>query len=474
MSLSFRPLQRPLPWLLGLGAGGILLIGGVTYAIFFSGPRFDVEELTVPATSEALTVRIDASGTVVPIRSVNVSPKNAGIVQQLGVEQGAQVEQGQPLAQMDNAELGAQGQQAVANLQEAAATLEEARVRLTLDVDRARAQVQQARARLTEVEQRVPRDVQIANAEIVAAEERLQRAQERFERYQLPNEAGAVSQNLYDEAAIEFRAAQTNLNQAVQRNLQSQGTARPEIQQAGFAWVEAQAALRQAQARQQNETRRLEAAVAAAQARVQELQIRFRDTVIQAPFDGIVTQRYANEGAFVTPTTSASATASATSASILALADGLEVLARVPQVDLPRLQLGQPVEIRLDAFPDKIFRGRVRLIAPEAVVENNVTSFEVRIGLISGLEELKPGMEVNATFLGESLASQLVIPTIAIVRQDGETGVMALGLNNRPEFKPVQLGASIGDQTQVISGLEPGERVFIDLPEGMEPPGGEN
>ncbi len=466
MASSFRPLQNPLPWLLGLGIGGVVVIGGLSYAFLFRGPGFDLEELTIPARTEALTVRIDASGTVVPVRSVNISPRNAGIVAELAVEQGAEVTAGQPLARMDNEELQAQGQQAVANLQEAAASLQEAQARLATEVEQATARVQQARARLDEVEQRVPRDVEIASAEIIGARERLQRAEERFRRYQLPNEAGAVSQNLYDEAAIELRAAETALRQAIQRNLQRQGTARPEVQQAGFAWIEAQAALRQAQARQQNEVRRFEASVVAAQARVQELQVRFRDTIIQAPFDGTVTQRYANEGAFVTPTTSASATASATSASILALAEGLEVLAKVPQVDLPRLQVGQEVEISIDAFPSKLFRGRVRLIAPEAVVENNVTSFEVRIALLSGFDDLKPGMEVNTTFLGEALTQEVVIPTVAIVTQDGETGVFALGLNNRPEFRPVTLGATIADKTQVLFGLEPGERVFIDLPEG--------
>jgi len=473
MSLSLRPLRNPLPWLIGLGAGGVLLVGGLSYTLFFSAPRFDIEELTVPATAEALTVRIEASGTVVPVRSVNISPKVAGIVEELAVEQGARVEADQPLARMDNAELQAQGQQAVANLQEAAANLQEAQARLATEVAQAQARVNQARARLAEVAQSVPREVEIARADIIAAQERYQRARERFERYQLPNEAGAVAQNVFDEASIELRAAETNLRQAIQRNQQRQGTAQPEVQQALFARQEAEAALRQARDRQQNEVRRLEAAVAAAQARVRELQVRFRDTIIQAPFSGIVTQRYADEGAFVTPTTSASATASATSASILALAEGIEVLAKVPQVDVPRLQIGQSVEISLDAFPNKIFRGRVRLIAPEAVVENNVTSFEVRIALLSGLEDLKPGMEVNATFVGESLAQELVIPTVAIVTQDGERGVFVLGLSNRPEFKPVQLGATIEDKTQVLSGLEPGERVFIDLPEGTQPRGAE-
>ena len=93
----------------------------------------------------------------------------------------------------------------------------------------------------------------------------------------------------------------------------------------------------------------------------------------------MVTQRYATEGAFVTPTTSASSTISATSSSIIALAKGLEIIAKVPEIDLSQIKIGQPVEIVADAYPDQVFQGKVKAIAPEAIVEENVTSFEVKI-----------------------------------------------------------------------------------------------
>jgi len=76
------------------------------------------------------------------------------------------------------------------------------------------------------------------------------------------------------------------------------------------------------------------------------------DTIIRAPFAGIVTQKYATVGAIVTPTTSASSTASATSTSIVALASELEIKVNVPETDI-QVKNGQRVEIVADAYPDR-------------------------------------------------------------------------------------------------------------------------
>jgi HlyD family secretion protein len=191
------------------------------------------------------------------------------------------------------------------------------------------------------------------------------------------------------------------------------------------------------------------------------------DTRIRAPFSGVITQRFATEGAFVTPTTSASATSSATSTSIVALASGLEVVAEVPEVDLEQIRVNQKVEIVADAYPDQVFQGKVRLVAPEAVVEQNVTSFQVRVNVVTGLEKLRSGMNVDATFLGNQLNNALVVPTVAIVTNRGQTGVLMPGQNNQPRFQPVTIGPTIGNQTQVLQGIQAGDQVFTELPPGQ-------
>ncbi|NEO27592.1 MAG: efflux RND transporter periplasmic adaptor subunit [Kamptonema sp. SIO4C4] len=464
-----RITKNPLPWIIGLVGGGIVVLGVTTYNVVMGdATRFELDEYTVPATQEALRLEVEANGTVIPVENVNISPTQAGILQRLLVEQGMRVEEGQPIAVMDNETIQAQGVQAEANLQQAAASLQEQQVRIEQQVNQARARVVAAQARVREAQARIPTEVRQAEAQILSAQERVKRAESRLQRYEAPAQEGAVSLNNIDDAAIEYRQALSQLAEAQQARQRAIATAQPEITELQATLQEAEAARQEAERSAQAEITQLQAAAKGAQAQLKEVQVRFQDTLITAPFDGIITQKYATPGAFVAPTTSASTTASATSTSIVAIAKGLEVLARVPEVDIPEVRQGQPVEIRADAYPNRIFRGQVRLVAPEAVVEQNVTSFEVRIALAPDIEELLSGMNVDVTFLGEQLGQALVIPTVAIVTQDGERGVYVLDANNEPEFKQVTFGPTVNDQTQVIAGLEPGERVFIDLPEGSD------
>ena len=461
--------NRPLPWLLGLMTGGIILVGSATYFIV-AAPKGRIEELTVPVERQNLTVEIESSGTVEPVQSVNISPENPGRLVQLLVEQGQPVKKGQTLAVMKNDTIQVQGVQAQANLKEAVAALQKAQTELKGEIGQAQARVAQAQASLQEAQARIPEDFNQAQAQVAAAEARFDLAKERQRRYQYLVDQGAAAQDQLDEARNEYRNAAASLVEARQRLSQIQTTANPEVERLGAAVQEAQIELAKRQNSADDELARLQASAEAARANLESVKVEYRDSIITAPFAGIITQRYATEGAFVTPTTSASSDASATSSSILALARGLEVIAKVPEVDVGQLQPGQPVRIVADAYPDQMFQGRVKRIAPEAVVEQNVTSFEVAIALLTGQDQLRSKMNVDVTFLGQQISNALVVPTVAIVTEAGETGVMVPDANDQPEFKPVTIGLSLQNQTQILSGLTPEDRVFIDLPEDKQEP----
>ena len=206
------------------------------------------------------------------------------------------------------------------------------------------------------------------------------------------------------------------------------------------------------------------AAVAAAEQRLGQRQTERNELTVRAPFNGVITARYADPGAFVTPTTSASATAGASSSSIVELAQGLEAIAKVPESDIGRLRLGQNANVRVDAFPDRRFAARVRQIAPRAEKVNNVTSFEVKLELLQPPPELRIGMTADIDFNTGALPARTLVPTVAVVTEQGKPGVLLVGQDNQPTFQPVTLGASSGRDTQIIDGLQPGQRIFIDLP----------
>ena len=205
-------------------------------------------------------------------------------------------------------------------------------------------------------------------------------------------------------------------------------------------------------------------ALAAAQERIQQRDVEGSELLIRAPFSGVITERFAEPGAFVTPTTTASANAGATSSSIVELSEGLEVVAKVPENDIGRIRIGQSANVRVDAFPDQRFPARVRDIAPRAEKTDNVISFEVELSLIDPPPSLRIGMTVDVNFQTGRTAASTLVPTVAIVTENGQPGVLLVDKDNQPRFQAVELGASSGNQSAILSGVKPGSKVFIDLP----------
>lgn len=430
----FGKIHRPRLWWGGLAAVLGLLI--IALAVYWGRSRFqayDLEQFTTVARVEPLTVRINASGRVKPLQTVNLSPENAGIVEELYVEQGDRVSQGQLIARMRSQDVAAQMAQNRAAVAEAEATL-------TLT---------QAGPRPEEIAQ-VAATVEALQAQVIDAQARLELARSELSRNQQLFDRGALPRTTLDNAEREQRSAIAAVEQAQARRREAQNRLQ-DLQN-----LPQPAAVAQAQARLDQ-----------ARAQLQASQVRLAENQIRAPFAGTITQKFATAGAFVTPTTSASELSSATSTAIVALAQDLEVLAEVPEANINLVKLGQPVEVVADAFPEETFVGRVTLIAPEAIERQNVTLFQVRIALDSGKTQLRSNMTVTVAFIGDQLAEALVVPTVAVVTQGGQTGVLVPDQGRNLAFQSVTLGPQVGEKIQILSGLQPGDRVFIDLPPGQ-------
>ncbi|MDZ8226082.1 efflux RND transporter periplasmic adaptor subunit [Nostoc sp. ChiVER01] len=462
--------KHPLRWLMGLIAGGVLVVGtATTYTLVNQGAnKEDIAQLTVPVAAKNVTLRITASGKVVPVQTVNISPKNPGVLSQLYVQQGDRIQQGQILARMDSAGIEAQRSQYRANLAQSQAQLAEALAgSRPQEIAQAKARLAQAQAQLTQAKVgNRPQEIAQAQSQVDAAQAKVNYTNEQIKRYQYLYQQGAEKKQLFDQALSEDKSARANLEEAKKRlSLVQSGSRTEEIAQRQAAVNEARAALILLEdGTRSEEIVQRQAAVEAAKAQLKGVQVQLEDTIIRAPLSGIVTQKYADPGAFVTPTTSASTSASATSSSIVAVARGLEILAQVPEADLGRIKPGQQVEIVADAYPDQVFKGHVRLIAPEAVVEQGVTSFQVRVALDTGADKLRSGLNVDLTFLGDRVNNALVLPTVSIVTEKGRTGVLVPDAKNKPQFREVTIGAQIQNQTQILDGVKEGDRIFVNPP----------
>ena len=80
------------------------------------------------------------------------------------------------------------------------------------------------------------------------------------------------------------------------------------------------------------------------------------------------------------------------------------------------------------------------------------------------VKEIDVGMTADVGFQTGQVRADTLVPTVAIVTEAGRPGVLLVGKKNQPTFQPVELGISSGKDTQIISGLKSGTRVFIDLP----------
>ena len=469
-----KKVQYSLLSLIGLVLVGVVIVTTtMTWkAVNRKTTKEDIAQLTIPVQVRSVTVRITATGTVQPVQSVNISPKNPGILAKLDVEQGQNLQKGQIVAQMDNSEIKTQILQYQANLNQAKAQLAESQAgSRPEDIAEATARLAEAEAQLNVLrEGNRLEEIEQAQAQLESGQAQVELTQSRLKRYQELAKAEAVSQDSLEQYISEHRRAKATLAETQRRlSLLKSGNRNQDIKRQEAVVTQQREALRKLQnGSRPQEIERLKAAVAQAEAQLKQYQVQLEDTIIRAPFSGIVTQKYATPGGYVSPATSASNDASATSTSIITLAKGLEVIAKVPEVDIPYVKVGQKVEIMVNAYGDEVFHGHVRLISPEAIVDQNVTSFQVRVNIDTGKEKLRSRMNVNnVTFIGKTIPNALLIPQETIVTQQGKTGVMVPDANNQPVFRRITIGVSIDSEIQVLQGLKAGDRVFNDLPQDV-------
>ncbi|MDF0555435.1 efflux RND transporter periplasmic adaptor subunit [Kamptonema sp. UHCC 0994] len=525
MDLAKRFHKQPIvSGLLGLLILSLLTVGSyAVYSMAIAKPSSETRrgQKTVSVERLSLPIAVSANGTIQPERSVNVSPKTSGMLKSLLVKEGDRVEQGQLLAYMDDSNLRgqltqAQGQvaSAEANLQKllngnraediavARAQLVEQQANLQKllngnrpeDIAAARGQLAEQQANLQKViNGNRSQDIAQARSRLTDAQYALRQAGDDLQRNQELYTAGAIALQSLNTSRTTRDRAQTQVKQAEEALALLQAGARPEeIAQARAAVQQRQEALALleagsrpediAQARavvqQRQEALALleagsrpediaqaRAQVASAKGSVQTIEALINDTVIRAAFSGIVTRKYADPGAFVTPTTAGSAVSSATSSSILSLASTNQVVANVAETNISQIRLKQEVTIQADAYPGKTFTGQVNQISPQSIVQQNVTSFEVKVGIVDDPQGLlRSGMNANVEFKVGELKDAVVVPTVAIVRQENGTGVFIADENMKPKFTPIVTGITVNDKTEIRSGLKGNEKIFISSP----------
>jgi HlyD family secretion protein len=425
---------------------------------------------TAAVTRGNLSIVVSANGTVQPESSVNVSPKTSGVLKRLLVKEGDFVKSGQIVAYMDNSNLQGQLLQSRGNVAAAQANLNKVIAgNRSQDIAQAQSQVDEANASLQKlIAGNRSQDIAGAQANLNKVQATYRQAAEDLRRNQKLQASGAISQQALSLARSTSDSAQAQVEQAQQAlNLLKAGSRPEDIAQAKSILNQRQQALNLLKAGSRPEDiSEARAKVMAAQGAVAIAQRNIDDTVIRAPFAGIIARKYADPGAFVTPTTAGSAVTSATSSSILALASTNEIVAQVAEASISQIRVGQVAVIKVDAYSGKTFEGKVTQVATQSLVQQNVTSFEVKVAVADSQRLLHQGMNVTIDFKAGELNQVLVVPTASIVQQRAVQGVFVAKKSGDPVFMPIVVGTTVNDKTEVKSGLTGNERVLLSFPAG--------
>ncbi|HWN82667.1 MAG TPA: efflux RND transporter periplasmic adaptor subunit [Candidatus Udaeobacter sp.] len=282
---------------------------------------------TAAAEREDLVVTAAATGTIEPVRVVEVKSKASGEILKMTVESGDRVEKGALMVQLDQKDTKNQ-------------------------LDRAQAAVEVARARFKIAEGQLARSQQLLDRQTISPQE---------------HEATLLEHANANAALV---TAEIDLNLAKER---------------------------------------------------------LADTTVRAPITGVVISKLVEEGQIISSATSQ--VSGGTTLLLMATLDEVQVRAMVDEIDVGRIRPGQEAKIKVDAYPDARFSGNVLKIEPQAVVDQNVTTFPVLVRIPNERGLLLPGMNCEVEVEIYRRDAALVVPNEAVrTPQEAKQTAAALGL----------------------------------------------
>jgi membrane fusion protein (multidrug efflux system) len=189
----------------------------------------------------------------------------------------------------------------------------------------------------------------------------------------------------------------------------------------------------------------------AARARVDLARKSAADTVVRAPFSGIVAERLVGTGDYVSK---------GMKVATVVRIDPVRVELTVPEQYLSQVKTGQPVRLTVDAYAGETFHAKVRFVSPALKTNQRALTVEAVADNKDG--RLKPGLFATALLQQPSPAPAMLVPAAAVETVAGTSRVYAIGADHKVEERIVTLGEKVGDRVEISSGVKPGERVVAD------------
>jgi RND family efflux transporter MFP subunit len=252
-------------------------------------------------------------------------------------------------------------------------------------------------------------DVQKAAADLAQAKQAFDRASQLFKRTLVP-------QQTLDDAATALQSKQAGYDSSLQN------------------------------------AKNLQASISAADAAMKLADRQVRDTYIRAPFDGYIQKRFVNLGQLVK--------GSGTPVPVMAVVriDPLRVTGEIPEKMVPWIAVGQPVELHVDAYPDKAIAGKMSRISPAVDTATRAFPFEALVPNDGAL--LKPGTFARVSIRTNKNDRVLTLPYAALQYRYGVNRAFVVK-GDRLVAKELKVGERLGERIEIVSGVSAGEPVAM-------------
>ena len=381
-------------------------------------PVFKIAEVT----QGPISVNISATGVVEPNFKVEVKSKASGEVLSFPMLEGDKIKKGTLLLQLDKSDEKRNVDKAQADLSSATAKLRKAETALTLqktkyetDLKTSQSEVQSAITNLKDSEDKFKRQIDLFKQKVVS-QESLDSAQTLYK----------VNQQNLIQAESQFQAAKDSIHDITMK---------------------------------ENEVELVNTEVIRARIALEEVEERLEETEIFAPITGVIIEKLVEEGQIIA--SGISNVNGGTALATIADMSRLFIIADIDETDIGSIKIGHKVTITADAFSDRKFKGLVKRIAPQGLVENSITIFKVKIEVLGkGRKILKPMMSANIDIVTEHVENTVFTSRAGI--RDGEQGKFAMVLKeDKPEKIAVQTGIRNPIHVQIVSGLIPGDQVIL-------------
>jgi membrane fusion protein, multidrug efflux system len=183
-----------------------------------------------------------------------------------------------------------------------------------------------------------------------------------------------------------------------------------------------------------------------------------RDARVTAPFGGIVGARLISPGQVVSRTTALTC---------LVDLDIVKVEVKVPEKYLNQLQLKQPLEFTVAAFPEEKFRGEVYFISPQ--IDEGTRTALVKARIPNSASKLRGGMFASLDLTLQLRESAIVIPEPALMSNGDQFSVFVVDGQGTAQLRPIQIGYQLPGRVEVVKGLEAGEKVVVEGRQKLRP-----